>query len=217
MKDAVIFDLDGTLWDSSFEVATAWSGVTEGLASPFSISREEVLGVMGLPMDSLFIKLFKGRVPKESEAGLIARLEEAENAYLREHPGKLFPQVPETLEALGSFASLYIVSNCQKGYIEAFLAGTGLGPLFAGHLSFGDTGEGKELNLPRLIEREGISRAFYLGDTEGDYRACQKAAVPFLFASYGFGETKAPDRIGRFEDVLPFARAFIGKGGAYGR
>ena len=30
-----------------------------------------------------------------------------------------------------------------------------------------------------------------LGDTQGDYNACQKAGVPFLFAAYGFGRVDA--------------------------
>ena len=33
------------------------------------------------------------------------------------------------------------------------------------------------------------------GDTFGDYQACQEAEVPFVFASYGFGQVDTPDYV----------------------
>ena len=47
---------------------------------------------------------------------------QVENDYLREYGGILYDQVQQTLAALKRDGyHLSIVSNCQKGYIEAFL------------------------------------------------------------------------------------------------
>ena len=53
---------------------------------------------------------------------------------------------------------------------------------------FGHTGFSKGKNISLIIERNGIKKPVYLGDTQGDYEACKEAGVPFIFASYGFGK-----------------------------
>ena len=56
---------------------------------------------------------------------------------------------------------------------------------------YGNTQQQKDVNLKALIERNHYETYYYLGDTQGDYNACQKAGVPFLFAAYGFGRVDA--------------------------
>lgn len=42
-----------------------------------------------------------------------------------------------------------------------------------------------------------------MGDTEGDQKAAAFAGIPFVFASYGFGEVSGADyTINRFCDLL---------------
>ena len=86
---------------------------------------------------------------------------------------------------------LFIVSNCQAGYIEVFLEYYHLGDLVADIECYGNTQQQKDVNLKALIERNHYETYYYLGDTQGDYNACQKAGVPFLFAAYGFGTVDA--------------------------
>ena len=44
-----------------------------------------------------------------------------ENEYLSIHGGTLYPGLEDTLKELKKNYRLFIVSNCQSGYIEAFL------------------------------------------------------------------------------------------------
>ena len=112
--------------------------------------------------------------------------------WLREHPGTLYPDVPQVLRALCKRYPLYIVSNCQDGYIEAFFQAHGLGRYFTDYENPGRTGLPKADNIALVAERNGLRRPLYIGDTQGDYDAASKAGVPFLHAAYGFGRIDRP-------------------------
>ena len=43
------------------------------------------------------------------------------------------------------------------------------------------------------MQRNNIKKAIYVGDTEGDREAAKKANIPFIYASYGFGEVSDYD------------------------
>lgn len=206
--DSILFDLDGTLWDAAAQIAAAWSEViataTEALA-PYGkgqpLTEADARALCGKPMDEITDLLF-GDYPGKQE--LATRCYLHENDYLAVCPGTVYPGVPETLAALSAKLPLYIVSNCQTGYIETFLSGTGLSPYFSGYLSFGDTGMPKGDNIRLLCEREGLRAPVYIGDTQGDADAAAAAGVPFVYASYGFGEVRGCDFvIASPEGILP--------------
>ncbi len=188
MKQGILFDLDGTLWDSGEGVAASWNEVLEKLGRPERSSVEKVHSVMGKTMDAIAREMFPGETKAEAWK-LMIQCMDWENAYLRIHGGTLYPELEETLRALreqGFF--LAIVSNCQKGYIEAFLDHHGLGSCFDDRECFGNTGRGKGENIRRVAERNGLDRALYVGDTLGDWEAAREAGTDFLHAAYGFGQ-----------------------------
>ena len=82
---------------------------------------------------------------------------------------------------------VYIVSNCQSGYIESFLEYYHLADLVDDFECYGNTLHGKAENLKLLIARNDLTEYVYVGDTQGDYDACKEADVPFIWAAYGFG------------------------------
>lgn len=114
-----------------------------------------------------------------------------ENQYLREHGGILYPKLEETLQILSKKYPLYIVSNCQSGYIEAFLEYHKLDKYFTDFECYGNTGEGKAQNEITLAKRNGLERVIYVGDIQGDYEATMEAGFEFVYAAYGFGTVSA--------------------------
>ena len=102
----------------------------------------------------------------------------------------IYNGVPETIKALSKKYPLYIVSNCQDGYIEAFLKNSGLGGYFKDFTCPAYTGRLKGENIRIIMERNGLDEAVYVGDTQGDANACKEAEEPMIFASYGFGEVE---------------------------
>lgn len=58
--ESLIFDMDGTLWDSAANVAASWSEVLERQADvDMKVTEADIKSVMGMPMDAIADKLFE--------------------------------------------------------------------------------------------------------------------------------------------------------------
>lgn len=206
MKKALVFDIDGTLWDSTGPVAEAWDIVGMKSKYRFHVTKEQIKPCMGLPMSEFPKRLFPP-MPEEEASALLKESLLFENNYLYTHPGMLFEGVEETLKALSNEYDLLVLSNCQVGYIEAFLAGSKLGHLFKDHICWGENLLSKSENLRLLVKRGGYENAMYVGDTLYDEEETHKAGYKFAFASYGFGHSSKPDYVlKKFSDLVEAAK-----------
>jgi phosphoglycolate phosphatase len=186
--DAIVFDLDGTLWDTCAACAIGWNIVVErhGIAWP-AITAADVRSVAGKPHAECIRQVFRGL----SEAQLAILSEETATEDVRcieAHGGELYPGVREGVTQLAERYPLFIVSNCQAGYIELFLRSNGFGQLFRDSECWGNTGLSKAENLQRVIARNGLVAPVFIGDTDGDQTAAGSCNVPFLHVAYGFGQ-----------------------------
>ena len=145
--DGIIFDVDGTLWDSVEVVAESWNlAIKENSDLEPNLNREILQGLFGKTMD--------------------------------------------TLKELALEYPLFIVSNCQCGYIEVMMKGAGMEPYIKDFLCFGQTQTSKDLTILKLMEKNNLTSPVYVGDTQGDADSCKKAGIPFIFAAYGLGDVK---------------------------
>ncbi|MCD7754430.1 MAG: HAD family hydrolase [Clostridiales bacterium] len=201
--DALIFDVDGTLWDSRQVVADAWNQVVlEELGYRPGYDRENISYLFGKTMTAIADSLFP-QLPPEERYRIARRCFRDENAALEKTPGDFYPGVLETIPKLAERLPLYILSNCQAGYIDIMVGHTGLARCFSGWMCFDDTGLSKGENLKLLVQRHGLRSPVYVGDTQGDWEACRQAGVPMIFAAYGLGTVDAAiPAIQRF-DQLP--------------
>lgn len=191
--DGLLFDLDGTLWDSVDAVCASWNLALADLAPEYAgtVTRKEMRACMGLLMDEIFRRLMPG-LEGERLRWVLEGVLRAENSYVAEHGGTLYPRAPETLARLSARYPLFIVSNCQDGYIEAFFQAHGLGRYFTDYENPGRTGLPKGDNIALVAARNGLRHPLYIGDTQGDLDAARLAGVPFLHAAYGFGQIEEP-------------------------
>ena len=200
--DSIIFDVDGTLWDSTKSVAESWNkAIREHSSLNLTLEPVSLSKVFGKTMTEIADALFPDLSVKERMELLDVCFDE-ENRYLEDHPGILYPDVVRTIKELSLSCPLYIVSNCQCGYIEVMLRTTGLGPYIRDHLCFGETQVPKGETIRMLIERNNLQSPVYVGDTQGDADSCKTAGIPFIFAEYGFGDVPdAQTRIHTFSDL----------------
>lgn len=204
--DAIIFDVDGTLWDSTEVVAVAYNRtIAENTNLTPSVTPDILKKLFGKPMDEIFDALVP-QLTREEQYTLGEKCFVQEHLELEKTPGTMFDGLEEALKAVSAKYPLYIVSNCQKGYIDLFFRKTGLGHYFKGHLCFGDTGTSKGQTILRLMREHGITAPVYVGDTQGDADACREAGIPFILAEYGFGDAAQPDyRIRTLADLPQLA------------
>ena len=197
--DGIIFDVDGTLWYSCDKVSKFWSiAASEYLGRPIHWTGPKLEPLFGQPMDVFLDTLLPGLTRAQKDE-LSRSLWDKENEMLAEDPGVLYPGVAETLQALAKDHRLFIVSNCQKGYIEVLLDSCGLRPYVEGWLCWEDTMDRKGATIRALMDRYGLKNALYVGDTQGDADECAWAGVDFLYAAYGIGTVRNPERsIDRF-------------------
>lgn len=188
--DSILFDLDGTLWDSVAAVTLSWQRVISrypGLRGP--VSDAELSECMGLTTDEIAAAIFPD-IPQQLRDEIVEECFVEEHACLRQMGGKIYPGVAEALEHLSSSYPLAIISNCELGYIECFLEVTGFGKYFRDFESFGSTGKQKGENILAVMQRLGSKSAVYVGDIIKDQQAAAYAGIPFVFARYGFGQGK---------------------------
>lgn len=186
-KTGVIFDLDGTLWNTSETIVPIWNEV---LKSHSEIDKQLTVSEMNSYMGKTLEQIAGLMLPKlnlENAMSIVFECCDVEQEYLRKVGGKLYDNLTETLERLKEKYSLYIVSNCQDGYVQSFLEYHHFGEIFDDFEMSGRTKKTKGENIKMIIDRNNLVKAVYVGDTQGDCDAAKQAGVPFIFAEYGFG------------------------------
>ena len=202
--ESLIFDIDGTLWDSRALVAEGYNiQLKQENLAHLCVTAEDLKPLFGKVMTEIADVILASIDPNERYP-LMERCMETENRYLFENECNIgYPGILETVRELAKKYRLFIVSNSQCGYPELCMEKLGLTPYIEGHLCFGDTGTSKGKTIRTLMEKYHLTNCAYVGDTQGDYEATVEADVPFIWAAYGFG---TPDgyamKIDRFEDLL---------------
>ena len=201
--DSIIFDLDGTLWDSTNEVVTSWNLVMNKYDTvKKEITLDELKGYMGLPLDEIRKKMLPHMSENEAKS-IMKECCEIEHKYLARYGARLYNKLEDILKELSKKYKLFIVSNCQDGYIETFLDYNNFHKYFDDFECPGKSNLLKAENIKLIIERNNLKHPIYVGDTQTDFDAAKKAGIPFVFAKYGFGNVNEYEYfIDKFEDLL---------------
>ena len=201
-NQAIIFDLDGTLWDSSEEVTIAWNKGLENLGLDKRITLDDMHNFMGKTLDVISEMMFP-ELDVSARTNIMKECCKEEHKYIKGHGGHPYEGIIEMLEELRENYQIYIVSNCQVGYIEAFMEYHNLEKYFDDIEMAGRTGLSKGENIKLIMDRNHIDKAVYVGDTMGDYEAACYAGVPFIYAKYGFGTVDEAKYVAKDIKQLP--------------
>lgn len=186
--ESLIFDIDGTLWDSRELVARGYNVYLESIGREDLCVNAEIFKSLFGKTDREIADVLFAEYPVPERYDLIAACMDWERRIMEDDPCRVeYEGVVEVLTALSREYRLYLVSNCEAGYPELLMDKLGIRHLFSGHLCHGETGLSKGETIRILMERQGIENAVYIGDTEGDRVASRHAGIPFIFCAYGFG------------------------------
>ena len=202
--ESLIFDIDGTLWDSRELVAEGFNIQLRKEGFDHLCVDAEILRPLFGKSITEFADAMLPSIPVPERYELMERCMKTEQEYLFANECRVgYPKVKETMAELAKKHRIFIVSNAQCGYPELCIDKLGLGEYVQGHMCFGDTGTSKGKTIRTLMAKHNIESAIYIGDTQGDLEACREAGIPFIFCSYGFGHAESYDaKIDRFEDLI---------------
>lgn len=188
MKNSVIFDLDGTLWEviestyKSVNIITNKYNLKE-------VSRETICKVFGLNKEES-AKLYFPYMELKESTKLVDEIAVINIENLKKNGGNIYPNVKEVLNILANIYDLYIVSNTAEiEYIRAFLKSADVKEYFKEYIAASSLNISKKDAIKKVIADNKIEKAVYVGDTRIDLEAAYKNNIPFVYAKYGFGKS----------------------------
>lgn len=201
MKKAIIFDLDGTLWDATENLVAPWNEILHKNGVNITLDHDDLMSFMGKTVAEISAMIMSD-MDKTRREEIATQCALYGNDYLKYCGGKLYPKTEETLKKLKEKYLIFIVSNCLDGYIQAFTSYHHLEKFFD-DFECGRTGLTKGENIKLVIERNGLNKCVYVGDTESDFVAANFAKIPFIHAAYGFGQvSENTPKINAFSDLV---------------
>ncbi|MFI5161275.1 MAG: HAD family hydrolase [Sphingobacteriales bacterium] len=204
--DSIIFDMDGTLWDAVDTYAGSWNIVFKEFNIDRTVPRDELAKMVGWEGKKV-LEAIMPEYEDEKRQAIYARVNEVRRELLPKNGGMLYEGVKDGLEQLAGKYQLYIVSNCAVGIIRLFMDWAGINEHIIDEIAYGTNYMPKNHNIKVLIGRHNLQAPVYVGDTDGDAEQSRLAGIPFVFVSYGFGETDNHDL--RFDSFIDFTKFFM--------
>jgi phosphoglycolate phosphatase len=213
LPEALIFDLDGTLFQTETVLLPAYYRLydqlrAEGLYEGETPDSSVILGSLGMLLTDIWKRVMPGASlaarDRANELLLQYQLEE-----LDKKTGDLYPEVLETLTALHRRGfRLFVASNGLEGYVKSVIAATGLDSLFEALYSAGEYQTQTKVDLVgMLLEEFELQSAWMVGDRSSDVEAGKENNLFVVGCSYAdFGSSSELDEadivIHKFADLL---------------
>ncbi|MDX2195044.1 MAG: HAD hydrolase-like protein [Cytophagales bacterium] len=205
--DALIFDLDGTLWDANNTYLNAWNTIMQDSEHKLSMTIEDMQSVMGWEQKAAWNKLFPHLADSDWKP-IAQNIDILQVQLAATQGGILYKDVAQYIPPLSQKYSLHIVSNCPEALIPAFYKYSGLQSYFTDYEEHGRTKLSKSENIKLIIQRNNIKNAIYIGDTESDRKHATLAGLPFVYMTYGFGKLTQPPYL-KFDTFAELALYFL--------
>ena len=187
--DSLIFDLDGTLWDAVDAYVEGWNVLFSKMNIDRSLERAWFIEMVGWNPNDFLKRMLPNHILNDAIL-LYDRAGDEQEALLKKGVAIIYDGVVNELKHLHESYKLFIVSNCRDGVIQEFLRQTNTSHYFDGFLSHGENGKTKSINIEQIVEKYQLKSPVYIGDRSSDQIQSKLAGVPFVWASYGFGECK---------------------------
>ena len=198
MPEPWIFDLDGTLANSSEGILESMEVALESCGFPMLVRDPKRLIGPNLPIS---VSIANPHLCPESIGRVVSAYREYYNAT-GHRKSTLYPGVSQTLQRLAaSGRTLYILTNKIQLAAEIIARHLGLDAC-VDHIYGQDAAERpKPDRLMALIQNHRLHSGVLVGDGLDDYAAAQKAGFRFLLAKWGYGAPAVEEKHGPVEGV----------------
>ncbi|HTZ16936.1 MAG TPA: HAD-IA family hydrolase [Dissulfurispiraceae bacterium] len=183
----IIFDLDGTLVDSSIDIANAINYALDGMKVP-AITVRQTITLIGEGITRLFEKIIENYKLHADKDMLIKRFLEHYSAHIVDNT-TVYPGVKETLDALKG-CSKAVISNKREDLSIQALELLGIRKFFDLVVGSDTTAERKPSPVPvqHVLSRLGVKPkdAVIIGDSNLDIEAGKAAGITTIAVTYGY-------------------------------
>ena len=204
--DALIFDMDGTLWDAVETYTLAWNAYFKKHGLSNFLTKSDLDALMGMEEEKFLEKVLPDYTPEDRKS-CYKEVIQLQYDMIDQIGGHIYSGVQKYLPLLHKKYPLFIVSNCPKDTIHHFMKFAGIEHLITSSLSHGQNYKPKHENISSLVADYNLKNPRYIGDTQGDMIQSEKAKVPFLFMTYGFGTCDTFEK--SFDDFESFALYYL--------
>ena len=205
----IIFDLDGTLVDSRFDLADAVNHALENMGKP-RLSYEELPPLLGSGLSYLLEK-----ATRETDPSVLRRVRHLFDEYYSRHYAdktRCYPGVRDTLAALPHLRKA-VYSNKAQDFTAAIIRELGLAPYFDKVMGAQPDKyplKPSPAGIRIILEELGIppESALIVGDSTHDIEAGKAAGLRTCAVTYGYRPAEVlkeagPDfMIGAFSELL---------------
>lgn len=187
--DLVGFDLDGTLVDSSADLAAAVNHVLASLGAP-PLAVEQVRRNIGGGGQRMLARSLadSGMTAPNPLDSLYDRMIDYYTVHIADET-RPYPGVTDTLAMLSEAGvKLAVVTNKGEQLAARLLDALGLANRFATVIGGDSVAKGKPAPDPliEMLRRCAADRAAFVGDSEFDIAAAKAARLPCVAVSYGY-------------------------------
>jgi phosphoglycolate phosphatase len=204
--DSLIFDMDGTLWDAVDTYAESWNLIFQKLDIQRTIKRDELLHVIGMDGKKL-TRVLLPEFDEKKGMEIYNAVNQVRREILPTSGGIMYKGVTEGLKQLAAKYKLFVLSNCAVGIIPLFLTWAGINEVITDSMAYGTNQMPKNHNMHLLMDKHNLQSPVYIGDTNGDAEQTRLAGIPFVFVSYGFGNTDDYDN--KFDDFESLTQYYL--------
>ncbi len=194
--DALIFDMDGTLWDAVPTYTKSWNDYFEANHIDKFFTDEYLMGYMGWEEEPYLAAVLPEYSIYERNK-IYKEVINLQYSNIEKHGGRLYDGVVSGLENLSKEYQLFIVSNCAEHTITRFMKWAKIEPFIIDSMAFGLNHRPKSENITYLVTKYQLKNPVYIGDTQGDADQSALVPIPFVYVSYGFGT--AADYLQKFD------------------
>lgn len=186
----IVFDLDGTLIDSARDLSDAIGEMLESYGTP-ALPLAEIVTMVGEGAPVLVRRAVE-------RAGITPPVDEALGRFLSIYDRRLMNHTrayPGMIEMLGLVlrrGPLAVLTNKPLGPSIGLLEALGMRGYFS-RIIGGDSEYGRKPEPAGLLSLQSLApgdQLVMIGDSPADWKAAERAGVPFVFAKYGFGAQK---------------------------
>ncbi|RJS61781.1 HAD-IA family hydrolase [Bacillus sp. PK3_68] len=199
---AMIFDMDGTLFQTNLILEGALEKVFEELRKnglwTGQIPIEQYREIMGVPLPVVWETLCPHHsIETHRQSNEFFHLQLIE--LIKGQKGALYPDAEDILEALSTKYTLYIASNGQKEYLQAITDTYKLNRFIKHTYSIQSIPSGHKSDLvKRIILENGIKNGVVVGDRLSDIQAAKDNGLLAIGVNFDFAhpsELKQADQV----------------------